>query len=84
MRRPHKRFAVISRRSRTASQVRGGQTPKFAGILPGPRMGAAIERAVVVTLTVASVGLVPFMVAGFGETEQTAAFGAPVQVSEMF
>jgi hypothetical protein len=50
--------------------------------MSGPTTGGAAERAVVETVTVTATGVNPSVgVAGFGDTEQLAAMGAPVQAN---
>ena len=44
--------------------------------------GATIDRAVVLTLTVALAAVVPLKGSEFGDTVQVASVGAPVQASE--
>ena len=56
--------------------------PKLGGVEGNPERGRAELRAVVVTLTVTEVGLVPSGVIEDGETEQVAAAGAPLHERE--
>jgi len=68
--------------NRNMNPQRITRCPKAGGLMGHPLPGQPALRAVVVTLTVTALGLVPSGVTAEGVREQVAAEGAPLQERE--
>ena len=67
----------------TASSQTSHGTPPVGGVVLSRQPGTTIDRALVLTVSVAGSSSVPFNVTDAGETLQLPCGGAPEQVSEI-